>query len=64
MLYKELIVKNLSQLGKTADGTKVAYLALKLSDHKLTNVSALSKFNEIQTLDLSNNYLKGIQSKN
>lgn len=60
MLDEETISKNLSNLGRVADGSKMAYLNLTLPGFNLGNVSALAKFKELQVLELSYNNLTGI----
>ena len=57
-MNEQTIISNLSQLGKTADGLRCAYLKLALSRMNLDDISALVKYNELQTLDLSHNRLK------
>ncbi len=59
-LDEETISKNLSNLGRVADGSKMAYLNLTLPGFNLTNVSSLAKFKELQVLELSYNNLSGI----
>ena len=53
------MTKNLSNLGRTADGIKFAYLNLSLPGANLQDISCLAKFKEIQTLDLSFNNISG-----
>lgn len=59
-LSEEIITKNLSNLGRTADGTKFAYLKLSIPGFNISDISCLAKFKEIQTLDLSNNKINGL----
>ena len=56
---EETIIKNLSNLGRTADGTKLSYLSLSLPGFSLKEIKSLAKFKELQTLELSHNQLKG-----
>ena len=59
VLDEETIVKNLSNLGRTADGTKLSYLSLSLPGFSLNDIKSLAKFKELQALELSYNQLKG-----
>jgi hypothetical protein len=59
VLDEETIIKNLSNMGRVADGSKMAYLNLILPGFSLTNISALAKFKELQSVDFSYNQLKG-----
>ncbi|RNA05683.1 Leucine-rich repeat and guanylate kinase domain-containing [Brachionus plicatilis] len=59
-LDEELVTKNLSNLGRTADGTKFSYLNLSIPGLNLSDIACLSKFKELQTLNLSNNNLNDL----
>jgi hypothetical protein len=54
-----MIAKNLSNLGRSADGTKYLYLDLKVDGLGIHEISELAKFKELQNLNLANNQLKG-----
>jgi hypothetical protein len=62
ILDEETIVQNLSNLGAVADGSRYSYLTLSLQGCGLKNIKALTKFKELQTLELSFNQLKGFIS--
>jgi hypothetical protein len=59
ILDEEKISNNLSNLGRIADGSKVAYLNLSLPGFGLHSIGTLAKFKELQYLDLSYNSLRG-----
>ena len=58
-LSEEMIKKNLTNLGRTADGSRMAYLNLALPGFNLTSIKHIVNFKELQNLDLSYNQLKG-----
>lgn len=59
MLTEEDISASLSDLGPTEDGN-YAFTVCKLSSLELTDISAISKFQHIVTLDLSRNNLSDV----
>ncbi|CAF0994429.1 unnamed protein product [Brachionus calyciflorus] len=59
-LSEKQITQNLSNLGRTAIGTKFAYLNLSLPGLSLNDINLLAKFRELQTLDLSFNDLNDL----
>lgn len=62
ILDTENIVKNLSNLGRNADGTKHVFLTLKTPGFELTNITEIAKYKDLQTLDLSYNQLKDLSA--
>ena len=59
VLEEITISKNLTNLGRVADGSKLSYLSLSLPGCSLKNISALAKFKELQSVDFSYNQIKG-----
>lgn len=53
-----VIVEGLSQLGKTADGNKTAYLRLDLSGSDLSDTQPLAKYVHLQTISIPNNEIR------
>lgn len=60
ILDKELIINNLKNISKSADGSKLVYLELKIPGYKLEDINELKEFNELQTLDISFNLLNNL----
>jgi hypothetical protein len=63
VLDGNIIAKNLSNLGRSADGTKFLYLDLKADGLGINEISELAKFKELQNLNLAKNQLKGEPQK-
>jgi guanylate kinase len=55
-----MIVKNLSNIGRSADGTKHVYLAVSLTGYGLKDIRALVKYKDLQNIELSHNQLKDL----
>lgn len=59
-LDETLLVKNLSNFGRTAAGDKFAYLNLSLPGMELIDVGILANYKEIQSIDLSYNKIRDL----
>jgi len=60
VLTGELIQHGLSDLGRTGDGTKIAYLTLTLSGYGLEDISLLCSYPHLQRLNLASNNLTDV----
>lgn len=55
-----MIVKNLTNFGRTASGEKFTYLNLSVPGLELTDINLLGNYKELQFVDLSYNQLKDL----
>ena len=61
VLDEATVTKNLSNMGRTADGSRLVFLDLSLPGANLSDIRVISKFKELQVVDLSHNHIKGKQ---